>query len=106
MPNVYDVGDLVKISAIFTDEDDKATDPTVTTFQVTDPLGNTTTHVYGEEDGEMVGPNEGLDTGNFYVNVSIDKARTWYWRWSGTGAVQAAEEGSFVVRVSNIAPVA
>lgn len=96
--NVYDVGDLIRVSGIFTNEDDEETDPTVTTFKFTDPSGNTTTYIYST-DGEL----SRTKAGNFHVNISIDESGTWYYRWEGTGTVQAAEEGSFVVRPSRIA---
>lgn len=98
MPNVYDVGDLVRISAVFTNKDDEPTNPTVTTFKITDPLGNTTTYVYG------VGADIVRDsTGHFHVDISVDQVKTWYYRWEGTGALQAAEEARLVGRRSRIA---
>lgn len=101
MPNVYDVGDLIKVSGVFTDEDDEDIDPTTVTFKFTDPSGNTTTYLYGTDD-ELVWDSKG----HYHVNVSIDESGTWYYRWASTGTGQAAEEGSFVVRPTRIAPVA
>lgn len=100
MPNVYDVGDLVKITGDFTDEDDEDINPTTVTFEFTDPLGNTTTYAYGIDD-ELVRDSEG----HHHVNIDVDESGTWYYRWSSTGTGQAAEEGSFVVRPTRIAPV-
>ncbi len=98
MPNVYDVGDLVRISAVFTDKDGEFGNPTVTTFKITDPSGDTTTYVYSIDE-ELVRDS----TGHFHVDISIDQAKTWYYRWEGTGALQAAEEGRLVARRSRIA---
>lgn len=101
MPSVYDVGDLVRVSGAFTDIDDEDIDPTTVTFKFTDPSGNTTAYVYGT-DPEVVNPSKG----HYHVDVSLDEAGTWYYRWESGGTGQAAEEDSLVVRVSNIAPVA
>lgn len=98
MPNIYDVGDKIRISGDFTDINDEDIDPTVTTFKFTDPSGNTTTYIY-ETDDELARDS----LGHFHVDISIDEAGTWYYRWIGTGAVQAAEEGHFTVREPHIA---
>ncbi len=98
MANVYDIGDLVKVAGAFTDVDDQDVDPTTVTFKFTDPSGNTTTYIY-ETDDELVQDSKG----HYHANVSIDEAGTWFYRWESTGTGQAAEEGHFVVRRSNIA---
>lgn len=102
MPSVYDVGDLVRISGAFANEDDIDVDPTVVTFKFTDPLGSTTDYIYDvdpEVDPELVRES----VGHYHVDISIDEAGAWYYRWSSTGIGQAAEEDSFVVRKSRIA---
>jgi len=95
--NVYDIGDLVKVSATFTDVTDDAIDPDVVIFAFKDPVGATTTYTYNE-DAELVRDS----LGTYHVNVSVDSAGTWYYRWSSTGTGQAAEEDHFVVRASNL----
>lgn len=95
--NTYDVGDEVRISVVITNEDDEEANPTVTTFKFTDPSGNTTTYTYGTDD-ELARDS----TGNFHVDITPDEPGVWYYKWQGTGAVVAAEEGSFNVREPNI----
>ena len=100
MPNVYDVGDLVRIGGAWTDTDDDDIDPIVVTFKFTDPSRNTTSYTY------ITDPELNKESvGHYYVDISIDEAGTWYYRWESTGVVgQAAEENHFVVRESQIAP--
>lgn len=100
MPSVYDIGDLVRVSGAFTDVNDADIDPTTVTFKFTDPSGNTTSYTY-VTDAEVVKDS----TGHYHVDVSVDEAGTWYYRWESGGSGQAAEEGSFVVRPTRIAPV-
>lgn len=105
MPNVYDTGDLVRLLCAFADEDDEDVDPTTVTFKFTDPLGDTTEYTYDvdpEVDPELVRSSKG----HYHVDISIDKAGAWYYRWESTGTGQAAEEDTFEVRASRIAPVA
>jgi len=96
-PSVYDVGDLIEVSAIFTNVAGDAIDPSVVIFAFKDPAGAKTTYTYGTNN-ELVKDS----VGNYHVNVSVDSAGTWYYRWSSTGEGQAAEEDQFVVRASNI----
>ena len=68
MASKYDKGDLIRCSAIFTDLDDAAIDPTTVLFSVTDPSGNTDNYTYGV-DAELVKD----DTGEYHVNVDADE---------------------------------
>lgn len=94
----YDVGDLVRCSAAFTDSAGVAQDPAGVTFKQKDPSGNIATLTYGV-DGALVRAS----TGNYYVDVSIDEAGTWAFRFAGTGNGQAAAESVFVVERSSFA---
>lgn len=38
--------------------------------------------------------------GVFHLDVSAATAGQWYYRWEGTGAVEQADEGAFVVTAS------
>ena len=99
-PSVYDVGDLVRVAGAFADSDDDDIDPIVVTFKFTDPSANTISYTYST-DPELKKESQG----HYYVDISIDEAGTWFYRWESTGAVgQAAEENHFVVRESQIAP--
>ena len=86
----YDVGSLVKLAAVFT-VSGTATDPTSVTCTVSDPSGTLTTPTPVHD-----------STGNYHALVDLTAATpgAWRYRWSGTGACQAAEESSFFVEPS------
>lgn len=88
MPNVYDTGDKIRLTATFT-VDDAVTDPTTVTVKVLDPSSN-------ETSATPTNPS----TGVYYYDVSLDEAGDWYYRFEGTGAAVAAEEVTFNVRAS------
>ena len=91
----FDVGDLVKLTAAFTNSAGAASDPAGLTFKVKNPNGNVTTYVYGT-DSEVVKAS----VGNYYVEISATLAGTWHYRFAGTGNGQAADEGSFSIETS------
>jgi hypothetical protein len=92
--NAYDKGDLVRVTATFTNSAGAATDPTAVTCRVKSPTA-TTVYVYGT-DAALVKDA----TGVFHLDVSAATAGQWYYRWEGTGAVEQADEGAFVVTAS------
>lgn len=87
MSTVYDVGDLVRVTAAFTDVDGAAVDPTIVKLQVRSRLISA---VYTDavQDG----------TGLFHRDVPVDCSGVWYYRWTGIGAVEAGGEGAFQVK--------
>ena len=91
--NTYDIGDLVRCQGIFTDAASTVTDPAAITFKVKNPSGTTTTYVYGT-DAQLVKDS----TGTYYVDVSINSAGVWYYRFASTGSGQAAGENYFRAR--------
>jgi hypothetical protein len=93
--NTYDIGDQVRLSVAFTDEDGHAADPTVITVKYADPTGAITTLVYDTD--AAVGREE---TGAYYADLVPDRAGIWRYRWTGSGAITSAAEGSFTVRRS------
>lgn len=95
MANLYDVGDEVRCTGTFTDADGTAQDPTGVTFKFTDPSGNTTTYTYGT-DAQLVKSA----TGVYYVDVNVDEAGRWWYRFAGTGTGQAADELYFIAEES------
>jgi hypothetical protein len=104
-----DIGDVVRIgnpsvapdAAPFTDQDGATADPTSVELVVVKP-DRTSLHY-----GWPVAGADGLLTresvGRFYRDVPIDQAVTWRYRLQGTGAVTAAAEGSFRVRLRRVA---
>jgi hypothetical protein len=91
----YDIGDLVRLSASFTDSDLVSRDPTAVTVRVKTPSGVATAYVYGI-DASVVKDS----TGHYHIDVSVTETGIYRWRWEGTGAIQAAEEASITVRSS------
>ena len=88
----YDIGDLPRCSAAFTDTDDVAIDPTALTFTFKDSSGNTTVYTYGV-DAQLVKDS----VGNYHVDVSVDEAGLWLYWFKATGVAQAVGEQSFYV---------
>jgi hypothetical protein len=91
--NTYDVGDLVKVSVLFTDVNDEPADPATVSLAFSDPSGNSLTYDYGS-DPEVVKNS----TGSYYVELSIDEAGDWFYRWYSTGAGQGSEQSQFAVK--------
>lgn len=85
----YDVGDRVRLAVAVTNLDGDPADPTSLTLSVTTP-GQTT-----------VTPSVTKDaTGSYHADVDVDRPGLWSYKWTGTGAIVAAESGSFHVRRS------
>jgi hypothetical protein len=92
---LYDTGDGLRLSAAFTDDNGDAADPTAVIFKLQDPDGEITTYTYGTDD-EVV--RDGV--GAYHIDIDIEVAGAYRYRWAGTGVVQAAAEGSFTGRAS------
>jgi uncharacterized protein YfaS (alpha-2-macroglobulin family) len=92
MQTRYDNGDLVRCTAAFTDTAGTAIDPTTVSFRVKDPAGTITTYAYGT-DSELVKDS----TGNYHVDIDANTDGIWAYRFSSTGAGQAAAEATFRV---------
>jgi hypothetical protein len=88
--NTFDAGDGVRVTAVFTNLSRATADPTTVVFRLLDAAGAVTLPAVVR-----------TTTGVYYVEfVVTNKPGTWAYRWEGTGAVQASEEGTFVVRPS------
>lgn len=97
MANTYDVGDLVRVTGTFTDSSGNAQDPTAVYCAFKDPSGNVTTYQYGQD-----AALEKSSTGVYYVDIDVDEAGVWYYRWYATGTGQAAGESTFSVREQEV----
>jgi len=93
--NLYDVGDLVRIRASFTNSAAQPVDPSSVTLQhrqfLADPLSYTTV-VYG------VGSITRVSTGEYFHDLSVNTDGEWRYRWNGLGENAAALEETFKVR--------
>lgn len=87
-----DIGDLVELSAAFTNLLGVATDPTAVTLAIRDPTGALVT--------PAPTPTHG-GTGAYTYNLSVTTAGVWRYRFAGTGAVVAAEEAKVFARSSS-----
>jgi hypothetical protein len=101
---VSDIGDLLRLTSWddahplgFTDSAGAAADPTTVSLIVRKPDGTVTTYT-------LAGAQVVRDSiGKFYYLLAPDQSGDWYFEWHGTGAVQAASAGQFIVRDSKVA---
>lgn len=86
----WDVGDTLHLTCNFTVSGTN-TDPTTITLVVQQPNGTETTYTHA---GGTVTKDS---VGNYSKNVTTDASGVWAWRWVGTGACAAADEGKVTV---------
>lgn len=94
MASTFDIGDVVRVRATFT-QDDVAIDPTTVTLVVLEADGTTsTTYTYA---GSTVTRSS---VGVYYVDVTVGSSDqgTWYTRWTTTGTGACSEESWFEVK--------
>jgi hypothetical protein len=91
----YDIGDAVTMRAAFATEAGVPTNPTDVTLRTLSPAGVEATYALGSLTA--------LGAGVYTKTISVAESGRWFYRWLGTGAVQAAEEGDFWVRESRFA---
>jgi len=90
MTNVYDEGDLVRLTAKFTILTE-LTNPNAVYLQVIGPDRATGTYSYPTTVTNSA-------TGVFYRDVSLDLVGRYDYNFQGTGTVQAVGAGKFIVR--------
>lgn len=95
--NHYDYGDVVRVTATFTDPNaaDAVVDPGTVSVSYKAPNAAVVTKVYGT-DAEVVK----VSTGVYRMDIDVATVGTWYYRWFSTGIGKAAEEKSFIVDVA------
>lgn len=93
--NTYDVGDVVRLTGTFENQSDAYVDPGGVQVKVKNPLGTSTTYVYGT-DAEVMKTS----TGNYYIDIEASLEGVWYYRWEGLTSNKGAAEHSFQVRDS------
>lgn len=89
-------GDIVRVytDPPFTNASGTATDPTTVTLRWRlGQTGDETVLVYGV-DSEVVKDGSGA----FHVDIEVTDHGVYYYRWEGTGTVEAAEAGQFYSR--------
>lgn len=94
MANRYPVGSLVRATVAFkTASSGALTDPTTIVAKYEDPAGSETTKTYPDTVVKA-------STGRYYIDITVNAAGTWYYRFNGTGACVAADEESFVAEAT------
>jgi len=97
--NRYTAGSLVRLTAEFTDLAKAPTDPTTVLFSYRNPDGVITRHSWSGVDGVIVQDGTGL----FHADIPQPViSGVWYYRWEGTGAVDAAGEHKFYIEQSRL----
>lgn len=92
--NVYDQGDLIRVTGTFKNDAGANADPTTVAFKVKNPAGTVTTYAY-PVDGSLIKSATGI----YYVDVDTSSADgQWMYRWEATGSGQAATEGWFYAK--------
>ncbi len=93
MPGVYDIGDLVKLTSTFTNYLGQLSDPSNVVLKVHPPSGVV-------ETPSVTHASTGV---YFYLYSLTDKeSGKYFFRFEGTGGVQAAGESYFRVRQSHV----
>jgi hypothetical protein len=90
MANHYDINDSVLLEVDFT-VDDVLTDPTEVTLEVLHPDETKDTYTFGAAEIDKDA------TGEYSKVVLLDAEGFWHYKFSGTGAVVAVDEGYLVV---------
>jgi hypothetical protein len=91
-PNLYSVGDVIRVSVAFTSAG-VAVDPSVVTVTVREPTGSRTPYTYG------IGASVVRDSqGNYHLDHTVKTAGFHWYRWLSTGVGAAAAEQAFNVR--------
>jgi len=88
----YEVGQLVRVAAEFTNAADRTVDPTAVYVEITEPDGAVVTKQYGV-DAAVVRDSQG----NYHADHSATKIGAHTARWYSTGTGQAARRVRFVV---------
>lgn len=92
MPTYYDVGDIIRTAGAFTDTGGAAADPTLVTLDYQTPDG-TAASVAGTSGG-LSNPS----SGSFTYDITATASGAYWYRYSSTGSITTAQEGSFRVR--------
>jgi hypothetical protein len=102
MANVYTLGELVRLTATFTDpfNSDLTIDPEEVSALLRKPSGVEATYLYGTDPAL-----KRLSRGVYYLEVSANQTGTWYYQFLSSGEGQAADDDSFTVSETQIPDV-
>ena len=89
--DVFNLGQKVRISAVFAGEDGEAADPSAVYAVVKEPGEAAITYTYGT-DAELVRDS----VGNYHLDQGLETAGIWAVRWYSTGNVQAGSADALI----------
>jgi hypothetical protein len=97
-PEVWDVGEKVRLYTTVRDQDDELVDPDTLVFRIKNPDDATVTTLDLDDDVER--ESEGV----FFVDWTITDAGLWHYDWKATGPTPAlsVEPGMFRAREPEI----
>ena len=95
MASKFDVGDVTRISVVFKNLAGTVVDPTVVKIRIKLPTNVELAYEY------LIGAEVIKDsTGTYHMDYPITMDGMHYYKWTGTGAVYAAEESQFFVKIT------
>lgn len=97
MANQIDTGDVIRLSVVFKDLSKTAVDPSGVTLTIRQPDGAIVQYQY-LVDAQIVKSS----VGNYYCDFLVTQEGMTYYKWAGTGTINAAEESGFFVKISQI----
>jgi hypothetical protein len=92
MTHVYTIGQQVRLTATFKTAAGVALDPTGVVLEYRDPVARTVTTVT-----HGVGAIVRSATGVYYFDITLSTAGEWWYSWTGSGALVAADEERILV---------
>lgn len=88
---IYDAGDIVRISVAFAALGGQGVDPSSIYLALKTPSG-VESRGFGSDERIVK-----VSTGNFFFDLSADLPGDYFYRWFSTGSAQAAAVGNFRV---------
>lgn len=94
--NSYLIGNAARVMIRFRSAPNgTSVDPAGVQLLVRDPANAVTTYTYGVDVGLVKD-----SVGNYRLDINLNLAGSWHYRWIGTGTNQAAAEGSLICTAS------
>ena len=95
MANSFDIGDVARLTVVFKNLAGSVVDPTAVKVYIKLPTDAFLEYTY------LVGAEVIKDSvGTYHMDYPITMDGMHYYKWTGTGAVYAAEESQFFVKIT------
>src|SRR5678816_4032854 len=95
---IYEIGDAARLRASFRDANNLPADPTTVELIVQAPNNTQTTYTYDNLEIQRE------SIGEYFYDLLISQVGVYLYRYTGTGAVQAVEEGQITVQSTILVP--